>query len=174
MQQSDPLRLVSVSLLWPQLAEAVLYTPTPSISKVRLTVASDYIVDSLKSLGKDKVSFAYLAPWQEERGCILYNSCSPLVAEFRRLHTVRRDRQMLFVCLSLIMFNLFYWLWYRVDYYHIFSSLLLHAACIVQLKINYFSMNHYKFRSNLLSNAWPMPVKNILPNLYTGLKKIRE
>lgn len=61
--------LAGVSLLWPQLAETVLHTPTRSISKVRLTVASDYIVDSLKSLGKDKVSFAYLAPWQEERGC---------------------------------------------------------------------------------------------------------
>jgi len=30
-------------------------------ANVRLTVASDYIVDSLKSLGKDKVSFAYLS-----------------------------------------------------------------------------------------------------------------
>lgn len=90
---------MSVSLLWPQLAEAVLYTPTRSISKVRLTVASDYIVDSLKSLGKDKVSFAYLAPWQEECGC---NTCSPFVAEFRRPHTVRRDRQMLFVLVQFI------------------------------------------------------------------------
>ena len=32
--------------------------------KVRLTVASDYAVEALKSLGADKVSFAYLAPWR--------------------------------------------------------------------------------------------------------------
>ena len=36
-------------------------------SKVRLTAASDFIVEALKSLGKDKVSFAYLVtcqmPW---------------------------------------------------------------------------------------------------------------
>lgn len=162
---------MSVSLLWPQLAEAVLYTPTRSISKVRLTVASDYIVDSLKSLGKDKVSFAYLAPWQEECGC---NTCSPFVAEFRRPHTVRRDRQMLFVLvqfISLIMVSSWLVDVCMLHYYYIYicSSLLLHAVCIVQLKINYFSMNHY--RSNLLRNAWPTPVKNILPNLYTGLKK---
>ena len=31
-------------------------------TKVRLTVASDYAVEALKSLGTDKVSFAYLVP----------------------------------------------------------------------------------------------------------------
>eukprot|EP00438_Fugacium_kawagutii_P031875 Skav224128 [mRNA] locus=scaffold2427:412354:420008:- [translate_table: standard] len=36
---------------------------TVNNDEVRLTVASDYIVDAVKSLGKDKVSFAYLAPW---------------------------------------------------------------------------------------------------------------
>ncbi len=57
------------------------------MSKVRLTVASDYIVESLKSLGKDKVSFAYLAPWQEWG----YNSCSPFVGDYRRSDTCPRD-----------------------------------------------------------------------------------
>jgi hypothetical protein len=36
----------------------------PPFREVRLTAASDFIVEALKSLGKDKVSFAYLVTCQ--------------------------------------------------------------------------------------------------------------
>ena len=60
----------------------VMFVPPPEPREVRLTAASDFIVEALKSLGKDKVSFAYLVTCQmrmpvrwQDYPLVNYHSC---------------------------------------------------------------------------------------------------